>query len=207
LKRTSEEAEATRLNILEAAARVFTSTSFNASRLEDIAREAGVTRGAIYWHFDNKQDLFRNLMQLRMGNITKYLSEIYLSELRPAEKLRRLLLESLRSLETDSNYRNGIRLAMSISSQDQQLESMQIRMQQHIRMMMAHLESLLQECKRDGDLLPDVNVALAGGAIVAWYDGIAGLWLRTVGQPSFSMTRDAQELVKMMLRGILIEHN
>ncbi len=207
MKRTPEEAEATRLKILEAAARVFTSTSFNASRLEDIAQEAGVTRGAIYWHFDNKQDLFRNLMQLRMGNITESLSAIYLSDLPPAEKLQRLLLESLLSLETDSDYRNGIRLVMSISSQDEQLESMQSRMQQHFRMMITHLESLLQECGSDGELLSDINVPLAAGSLVAWYEGIAGLWLRTVDQSPFSLTRDAEELVRMMLRGILIEHN
>ena len=43
---------------LDAAERVFFEKGVSRTSLADIAQEAGVTRGAIYWHFANKGDLF-----------------------------------------------------------------------------------------------------------------------------------------------------
>ncbi len=57
-RRTEEEALATRIAILDAAERVFYEKGVSSTRLEDIAQSAGVTRGAIYWHFKNKQEIF-----------------------------------------------------------------------------------------------------------------------------------------------------
>ena len=51
MRRTKEEAEQTRRALLDAGLRVFSRQGYAAIKLEDIAREAAVTRGAIYWHF------------------------------------------------------------------------------------------------------------------------------------------------------------
>lgn len=58
VRRTKEDAEKTRETLLDAAEAVFLEKGFAAATLEDIARTAGLTRGAVYWHFENKQDLF-----------------------------------------------------------------------------------------------------------------------------------------------------
>jgi len=58
MRRTKAEAEETRHRILDAAERVFYARGVSTATLEDVAREASVTRGAIYWHFANKTDLF-----------------------------------------------------------------------------------------------------------------------------------------------------
>lgn len=57
-RRTKEDAEKTREMLLDAAEHVFLEKGVAATTLEDIARKAGMTRGAVYWHFENKQDLF-----------------------------------------------------------------------------------------------------------------------------------------------------
>jgi TetR/AcrR family acrAB operon transcriptional repressor len=57
LRRTKAEAEETRRGILAAAERLFHAKGLAATSLEEIAAEAGVTRGAVYWHFANKADL------------------------------------------------------------------------------------------------------------------------------------------------------
>src|ERR1700712_1304134 len=56
VRRTKEEAAETRNSILDAAERVFFEKGVSRTTLADIALEAGVTRGAIYWHFANKGD-------------------------------------------------------------------------------------------------------------------------------------------------------
>jgi AcrR family transcriptional regulator len=207
VKRTSEQAENTRGKILDAAAHVFSRTGFAASRLEDIAREAGLTRGAIYWHFENKQDLFRNLMQQRLGKISERLYSIYLSEAPPAERLRHLLLESILNLETDSEYRGGIRLALSMGLEEEKYEVMLTRRREHIQMMIDYMEKFLAECDSAGLLHPDVTPKLAARALIAWFDGIASLWLRTANEPVLSMKLDGPGLVELVLRGILKESN
>ncbi|HBE29081.1 MAG TPA: hypothetical protein DDW25_09355 [Ktedonobacter sp.] len=53
----------TRLAILEAAVRIFARSGISAATLEDIATEAGVTRGALCWHFHSKDDLLSAIIQ------------------------------------------------------------------------------------------------------------------------------------------------
>ena len=54
---TKEEAEKTRQAILDAALDVFYAKGYSAATLNDVAKKAGVTRGAVYWHFKDKADL------------------------------------------------------------------------------------------------------------------------------------------------------
>lgn len=57
-RKTKQQAEETRQEILDAAIKTFSERGVSATSLADIAKSAGVTRGAIYWHFKNKVDLF-----------------------------------------------------------------------------------------------------------------------------------------------------
>ncbi|MFC5523873.1 TetR family transcriptional regulator [Polaromonas jejuensis] len=62
-RRTKEEALATRNKLLDAAEHVFQEQGVSGTSLQDIARRAGATRGAIYWHFKDKADLFNAMME------------------------------------------------------------------------------------------------------------------------------------------------
>lgn len=57
-RKTKAEAEKTRQQIIDAARKVFYECGVTKSTLEGIAVAAGVTRGAVYWHFKNKTELF-----------------------------------------------------------------------------------------------------------------------------------------------------
>src|SRR5690606_5590790 len=61
MRRTKAEAEQTRESILDAAVDVFFENGVSRSTLEQIAVRAGVTRGAIYWHFKDKVEIFKAL--------------------------------------------------------------------------------------------------------------------------------------------------
>lgn len=58
VRKTKEEAERTRQQIIEAARRTFHQCGVSRTSLEKIAAAAGVTRGAVYWHFADKAALF-----------------------------------------------------------------------------------------------------------------------------------------------------
>ena len=69
----------TRQDLLDAARRVFTRDGFEVARLEDIARAAGKTRGALYTHFANKEDLFFALIEEDIARDT----DLYVQRLTP----------------------------------------------------------------------------------------------------------------------------
>ncbi len=61
-RRTKEEALATREQLLDAAVQVFRERGVGHASLSEVADEAGLTRGAVYHHFDSKAELFQALM-------------------------------------------------------------------------------------------------------------------------------------------------
>ena len=69
-RRTQEDSQATRRKILESAQRLFTRRGYERTSLSDIAKYAGVTRGAIYWHFENKEETV--LFDYNWCNINRY---------------------------------------------------------------------------------------------------------------------------------------
>jgi TetR/AcrR family acrAB operon transcriptional repressor len=62
-RKTKENSELTRQRLIEAARKVFLVRGVSRTTMEHIAVQAGVTRGAIYWHFNNKLDLFQAMRE------------------------------------------------------------------------------------------------------------------------------------------------
>ena len=63
VRKTKEDAELTRQRIIEAARTEFLARGVSQTSMEHIAIAAGVTRGAVYWHFNNKTDLFHAMRE------------------------------------------------------------------------------------------------------------------------------------------------
>ena len=63
MRKTKTEAQKTRQHLLDAALEVFWRDGVTRASLQAIAQEAGVTRGSLYWHFKNKEDLFETLFE------------------------------------------------------------------------------------------------------------------------------------------------
>jgi len=57
MRRTHEDAEKTRQSILDASVQIFIKKGYTYTTMDDISRAANITRGAIYWHFENKEDI------------------------------------------------------------------------------------------------------------------------------------------------------
>jgi len=62
--------------LLDAALRVFAANGYRATRLEQIAEAAGVTKGTIYYYFENKDDLFRQAVDQRRRAMFTRLSDV-----------------------------------------------------------------------------------------------------------------------------------
>ena len=109
-RKTKQQALETRQHILDVAMRLFSQQGVSATSLAQIAQAAGVTRGAIYWHFKDKSDLFSEIWELSESSISDLESEyrakfpddplsvlreilVYILEATVVEERRRLMME------------------------------------------------------------------------------------------------------------------
>ena len=86
----TERARATRRKLLDAAKHIFAQQGFEAARLEDIAADAGYTRGAFYANFDSKEDIFFALFEEWVRERIETLTSALRRHSNPVEKLRAL---------------------------------------------------------------------------------------------------------------------
>jgi AcrR family transcriptional regulator len=76
-KTQAERREETREQVLAAAARVFARNGFHGTSLEAVAEEAGFSRGAVYYNFTDKEELFLELLDRRCAERAKDLREVF----------------------------------------------------------------------------------------------------------------------------------
>ena len=104
-RKTKEEALETRNAILDAAEVVFQERGVSKTSLAEIAAAAGVTRGAIYWHFANKVDLFDAMIQRVFGLMEAKLAELQAKEREnPVDLLRELVFYFIDRVVNDPRY-------------------------------------------------------------------------------------------------------
>jgi AcrR family transcriptional regulator len=58
----TQQSDATRALILAAALKLFAKRGFTSTSVDEIAQQAGITKGAVYWHFGSKEDLFSAIL-------------------------------------------------------------------------------------------------------------------------------------------------
>jgi len=76
-KTQAERREDTREQVLTAAASVFAQNGFHATSLEAVAEEAGFSRGAVYYNFADKEELFLELLDRRCAERAQDLREVF----------------------------------------------------------------------------------------------------------------------------------
>lgn len=75
MRKTKAEAQKTREQLLQSALDTFYRQGVAKTPLQAIARNAGVTRGALYWHFRNKEELFEELFRQTFENFSTTFSD------------------------------------------------------------------------------------------------------------------------------------
>lgn len=86
--------------IVQAAMQVFADKGFAAARLDDIARRAGVSKGALYLYFETKEDIFRAVVELAIAPNVKGVLAAIAAHPGPLPDLLRTLAERMSALVT-----------------------------------------------------------------------------------------------------------
>jgi len=90
---------ATRAQILQAALVRFSEKGFHQTTMDDIVAQSGLSKGALYWHFKSKQELFIALVEWFILELGKEIAHAWTEEMSAADKIRTMALVSLESSE------------------------------------------------------------------------------------------------------------
>ncbi|WP_163577058.1 TetR family transcriptional regulator [Halomonas faecis] len=178
-RRTKAEAAATRETLLDAAEVVFYERGVARASLEQIAQQAGMTRGAVYWHFRNKAELFRAMLaRVRMPfqELVEEIGDPGLSE-RPLEAIRLACLKGFERLEQPRYRRvHAILIHRCEFFSDIDPIAMQHEMADEC---LGALNDYFQAANARGLLRDDVAPSLAADLLQSCLGGLFHDWLRT----------------------------
>lgn len=98
---SDEDKSARRDEIMAAAKKVFARRGFHATTIADIAKEAGLAYGSVYWYFDSKDELFHALMAVEEQALRAHVASAVAAPVDGAEPFRTAVQATLEFFEAD----------------------------------------------------------------------------------------------------------
>ncbi|MEM7331967.1 MAG: TetR family transcriptional regulator [Chloroflexota bacterium] len=200
MRRTKEEAAKTRQDLLDAALETFSVKGYQATRLQDIAKAAGTTRGAIYHHFENKAALYKTLAieanQLGNEMIANAVSEG--GSFR--EICQRIFINGLKLIEQNERFQQVMALSLyKTGVSDELAEIEEMRLTSAVTTI-EQMVGMFQMGVAGGDLRQDIDLHTIARTFIAFQNGAAWLWLNS-GQ-NFSLSEAAPKFADILFTGI-----
>lgn len=179
MRRTKQEADKTRSDLLTAAEVLFLERGVAHTSLEQIAKYAGVTRGAVYWHFKNKADLFHAML-----NQVRLPTEIIAQRIKqcdpedPVVGLRNLCVDALASLLVDERKKRIFTILLRRCEFTDELKEAEVQHEAFIKEFIQMCTKLFSEHQTARRLRPGLTPHMAAVAIHVLFTGILSDWLR-----------------------------
>ena len=205
MRRTKQDAHKTRAAILEAAETLFLQEGVAHTSLEQIARQAGVTRGAVYWHFKNKADLFHAMLSQVRLPAEQIAERIKLCDpLNPIIGLRNLCSEALLTLVHDNRKRRIFTILLRRCEFTEELSSAEQKHEAFINEFIDLCTDLFSEPHIAIQLQQGITPRMAAVALHALLVGMLSDWLR---DPQILDAQNTQPYLDSLLRGLFLEWN
>jgi TetR/AcrR family acrAB operon transcriptional repressor len=202
MRRTKEEAEITRQNLLTHALSVFSRHGYAETRLEDIAAEARVTRGAIYHHFGSKAELYNAMVTEASGRAIGVLENAINAGGNTLDVLKRVFIDLLTYAHDDPQFRaiNELVLFKTGSAPELQ-EGFQYKIAGN-RQMVDFFAGKIQAGIEAGEVRADVDPRDAAISLMALNNGLLSLWL--LDPDLFALKQRAGTIADIFIQGIAI---
>jgi len=200
MKRTKEEAAITREQLLSKALKVFSKKGYAATTLEDIAREAEVTRGAIYWHFGGKAELYNTLIREYSNRGGAIMQQAASEGGTLTDILRRVFVRQLRAVEEDSALRALMELQLFKTGLVAELEEGRQQQIEGSVGLVEMLAGIMGQGVQAGLLRSDVDPKEMAQAYLAFQNGLIHLWL--ISPDQFSLKKSAESFANILMAGL-----
>ena len=201
VRRTKDEALATRHCILDAAELLFQQQGVSRTSLQDIAQAAALTRGAIYWHFKDKADLFNAMMERATMPLEDSLyGGTGDEDADPLATMEARLVQALHLTVHDAPTRRVFEIATHKVEYVDELQAVRERHLLNRNQCLDYVEQQLKVAIKRGQIgrkTPARNVALGLHALV---DGLIQNWL--LDPKAFDLVRVGRQVLHAYLAGL-----
>ncbi|HEY4027372.1 MAG TPA: helix-turn-helix domain-containing protein [Candidatus Dormibacteraeota bacterium] len=165
----------TRERLIEAAADVIAEAGYDRAGVQEIARRAGLTNGAIYANFRDKSELLAEAVEVGLVRLIGRMDDARRAGASPAQVIE--LIGRTLALATPARHRRLVSEALAAARRDPDVGE---RVRQLLSTLESHVSSVVAEALHDGDIAGDVDpstlarfgVALAIGYHVTYSAGM-----------------------------------
>lgn len=171
MRKTKEEAKKTKDKILKSALNVFLKNGYSKTSLSDIAKNAGYTRGAVYWHFKDKSEILENLISKFHSRFSSKQSDILESTLDPIDKINGMIDINFPMLYNNKEFRDFIELTWFKTEIDQHVGLLEGKIA-ITKTFNDTIAALFQEASVKGSLRSDVDPEIAALSVTSIINGI-----------------------------------
>jgi TetR/AcrR family acrAB operon transcriptional repressor len=179
VRKTKEEAGQTRQDIIEAARKVFHECGVGRSTLERIAKTAGVTRGAFYWHFKDKAELFLAMREDVFAPMIERTDSFLFSDAyaNPLDAIEASVSEFFRVLEDCAVVREVFEIMISRCEYVDEFASVQEEVGRPAQSFLAKIERVYQQAAAKGTLRAGLDPLATARDTWAFTSGLLHLLL------------------------------
>ena len=200
MRRTKEEAAVTRATVLKAALSVFSAKGYAAATLDDVASAAKVTRGAIYWHFKNKADLYNTLVEEMSARGASIVEQAVAEGGTLIDILRRVFISQCALIEDDKEARAVMELTLFKTGLDPDLQAGRKKQIEAGNALIAGIADAMKMGVSQGILRDDMDPTDMARAFIAFENGAIQQWLAS--PKSFSLKKGAESFAEILIRGL-----
>ena len=204
-RKTKEEAQQTRLQLLDAAERLFSERGVAHTTLNDIATAAGLTRGAIYWHFQNKTDLIHALWDQVALPLHDSFAELEQSI--PDDPLARIQIKSttvLTQVVKDVRIRNLLSILLLKCEYVDEPGGLRDGYLLKRFNCVSKITGEFRQAIAQGQLPADLDEKFAAIGLMSVIDGLCFHWL--MNPAMFSLEDHAQKYIATYLKGLAVSN-
>lgn len=198
-KKTKAEAEKTREALLDAAERVFCSRGVSRTALAEVAEAACMTRGAIYWHFKNKKDVFHALHDRATYPLYETFGEEALAGADPIGHLRDAVVHCLGDLTENPRSQRMLEILLYKCEYVEEMSEVLDELEKNKAWFTERVLELIEKARAEGTVDPTLCPNMATVALHAYVTGLMREWLRK--PESFDLKAEAPQLIDRFLSG------
>jgi len=199
-RRTKEEALATRHRLIDAAEILFQAHGVSRTSLQQIAEQAGATRGAVYWHFKDKADLFNAMMERVTLPLETAAHEAGNGDLDPLGQIEQVMVQALRLMTTDQQVRRVFEVATHKVEYTDEMQSVQQRHLSVRNECIQDFERAMRLAARRERIKLETPAATAALGLHALISGLIQDWL--LDPSAFDLVDAGQQMLGTYLRGL-----
>ncbi len=191
--------ETTSQKILNMALKLFVKKGYHGTSISDISKATKLTKGAIYFHFKNKDALLKSVLQeFERMYLNKMIEEVESQEGRAIDKMRHLLRFSLNFVPNNED------LCISLLNLSTELCSSHKKYEVHVKHIynkyIGFLTNLLEIGQQDGSFRKDFNPRILALHLIGANDGNLLQW--TMNKNGFDTRQFSKSYIKFYLNAI-----